>query len=152
MLPAERVRRMLFNLVIECVPFTDDEFAFVQDCLADQEVRFQLAEFLQAFSSPRCVVNEECLQMLGQLVRVVLDELWRTKENSSLKELNSVMHASQLLFTFKNEAQKLGSGTRSIKVYLSLYIDDHEIWQDVKIWRLCLQRLINLKFHDAVKN
>ena len=76
--------------------------------------------------------------MLGQLVRVVLDELWRTKENSSLKELNSVMHASQLLFTFKNEAQKLGSGTRSIKVYLSLYIDDHEIWQDVKIWRLCL--------------
>ena len=61
MLPAERVRRMLFNLVIECVPFTDDELAFVQDCLRDPEVRQQLAEFLQAFSSPRCVVDEGCL-------------------------------------------------------------------------------------------
>ena len=94
MLPAERVRRMLFNLVIECIPFTDDEVMFVKDCLLDTEVRQQLAEFLQAFSSPRCVVSEECLQLLGHIVRVVLDELWKTKENNSLRELNSVMHAS----------------------------------------------------------
>ena len=25
MLPAERVRRMLFNLVIECIPFNEEE-------------------------------------------------------------------------------------------------------------------------------
>ena len=35
MLPAERVRRMLFNLVIECIPFTEDEISFVKDCILD---------------------------------------------------------------------------------------------------------------------
>ena len=119
---------MLYNLIIECITFTDEEVNFVKDCLLDMEVRLQLSEFLQAFTSPRCVVNEECLQTLGKIVRVVLDELWKNKENNSLKELNSVMHASQLLFTFKNEQQKLGGGSRSVKVYLSVYFDDHQIW------------------------
>lgn len=41
--------------------------------------------------------------------------------------------------------------TRSVKVYLSSYICEHQIWQEVRVWRLSLQRLINLKFHDAVK-
>lgn len=70
------------------------------------------------------------------------------------------MHASQLLFVFKEENMKnhnkarsnaLTQSTRSVKVYLSSYICDHSIWQEVKVWRLSLQRLINLKFHDAVK-
>ena len=59
--PPERVRRMLYNLIIECIPFTDEEVKFVKDCLQYMEVRQQLSEFLQAFTSPRCVVNEECL-------------------------------------------------------------------------------------------
>ena len=59
--PPERVRRMLYNLIIECITFTDEELNFVKDCLLDMEVRLQLSEFLQAFTSPRCVVNEECL-------------------------------------------------------------------------------------------
>ena len=61
------------------------------------------------------------------------------------------MHASQLLFVFKEENAKMHGSTRSVKVYLSSYINDHQIWQEVKVWRLSLQRLINLKFHDAVK-
>ena len=52
---------MLYNLIIECITFTDEELNFVKDCLLDMEVRLQLSEFLQAFTSPRCVVNEECL-------------------------------------------------------------------------------------------
>lgn len=80
------------------------------------------------------------------------------------------MHASQLLFIFKEEhltksvesnssasnvlstAASHQNNTRTIKVYLSGYICDHQIWQEVKVWRLSLQRLINLKFHDAVKS
>ena len=79
------------------------------------------------------------------------------------------MHASQLLFVFKEESLKVRSrtfsvnsaassdsgsmqqNTRSVKVFLSSYICEHQIWQEVKVWRLSLQRLINLKFHDAVK-
>jgi hypothetical protein len=57
------------------------------------------------------------------------------------------MHVQQLLFTFREDA-----GGRLTKIYLNAYIQDHEIWQDVEVWRLCLQRHINLKFHDAVKS
>jgi hypothetical protein len=52
------------------------------------------------------------------------------------------------LFTFKEDG---GAGGRMTKVFLNAYINEHEVWQDVEVWRLCLQRLINLKFHDAVK-
>lgn len=113
--------------------------------------------------------------MLGSIIRCVLDILWSDRESQSLRELNSIMHASQLLFVFKEEhlttkspltvssqpssssnssaalASSHQSNTRTIKVYLSGYICEHQIWQEVKVWRLSLQRLINLKFHDAVK-
>lgn len=91
--------------------------------------------------------------MLGKVCRMVLDILWQDKENHSLRELNQIMHASQLIFIFKDESlPNKGGGIRNIKVYLSSYIDDHTIWQDVKVWKLCLQRLINFKFLEAVKS
>ena len=82
----------------------------------------------------------------------MLDILWSERETQTLRELNSIMHASQLLFIFKEENVKVHGSTRSVKVYLSNYINDHQIFQEVKVWRLSLQRLINLKFHDAVKS
>ena len=87
----------------------------------------------------------------------MLDILWSDRESQSLRELNSIMHASQLLFVFKEEhlttksiaAQSTSSGalasaeshqnnTRTVKVYLSGYICEHQIWQEVKVWRLSL--------------
>ena len=102
--------------------------------------------------------------MLGSIIRCVLDILWNDRESQSLRELNSIMHSSQLLFVFREENLKvvksqstssanssMAQPTRSVKVYLSSYICEHQIWQEVRVWRLSLQRLINLKFHDAVK-
>ena len=86
--------------------------------------------------------------MLGEIVKFVIDLLYEEKDNQNLKELNSIMHASQLLLTFKEDS---AAGNRLTKVFLNAYINEHEIWQDEDIWRLCLQRLINMKFHDAVK-
>ena len=108
---------------------------------------------MMSFTSPRNLNNEECLVQLGKTCQTVLNILWNDKENSSLRELNSIMQASQLLFVFRHETVTGMKGTqqRLVKVFLSSYFDDHEIWQDVKVWRLCLQRLINVKFHDAVK-
>ena len=79
--PPERVRRMLYNLIIECITFTDEEVNFVKDCLLDMEVRLQLSEFLQAFTSPRQLENEDCLSMLGSIIRCVLDILWNDRES-----------------------------------------------------------------------
>ena len=83
--------------------------------------------------------------MLGSIIRCVLDILWSDRESQSLRELNSIMHASQLLFVFKEEhlTKSISSSnssaltaagashqnnTRTIKVYLSGYICDHQIW------------------------
>ena len=75
--------------------------------------------------------------MLGSIIRCVLDILWSDRESQSLRELNSIMHASQLLFIFKEEQMKkagqagnnsMAQTTRSVKVYLSSYICDHQIW------------------------
>ena len=91
--------------------------------------------------------------MLGSIIRCVLDILWSDRESQSLRELNSIMHASQLLFIFKEEhmtksvtsssssaltAATHQNNTRTIKVYLSGFICDHQIWQEVKVWRLSL--------------
>ena len=65
--------------------------------------------------------------MLGKVCRTVLDILWADKENNSLRELNQIMHASQLLFIFKTESLP-NNQTRSVKVYLTAYFDDHVIW------------------------
>jgi len=77
---------------------------------------------MQAFTSPRNVRDEKCLEMFGEIIRAVIDLLCEDKDNSNLRELNSIMHSSQLLFTFKNETNRM------TKVYLHQYISDHEIW------------------------
>lgn len=121
---------------------------FVKAHLDQSAIRTQFADFLQAISSPRSVRDEKCLEQLGEIAKTVIDLLYEEKDNQNLKELNSIMHASQLFFTFRDDN---ASGNRLTKVFLSAYIIEHEIWQDENIWRLCLQRIINAKFHDAVK-
>lgn len=101
--PAERVRRLLYNLVLENQPLTTDDLSYILTQLENMEARQALQEFLQAFTSPQIIENEECLNMLGSIIRCVLDILWSDRESQSLRELNSIMHASQLLFVFKEE-------------------------------------------------
>ena len=33
---------------------------------------------------------------------------------------------------------------------LSAELAKHPIWDDAEVWKLCLQRVINIKFQDAV--
>jgi len=123
--PPERVRRLLFSLVIECNPLQSDDIVFILSQLETLEARQQLSEFLQAFTSPRNIDSEEILSTLGSIIRCVLDILWSDRETQTLRELNSIMHASQLLFIFKEENVKVVGSTRSVKLYLSSYINDH---------------------------
>ena len=79
--PPERVRRHLFNLVIENMVLTPDELTYILTQLESVEARQQLSEFLQAFTSPRNLDSEECLSMLGSIIRCVLDILWNDRES-----------------------------------------------------------------------
>lgn len=146
--PPEYVKKLIYKLVIENRPLSQKEMDYVKMHIEKPNIRSQFSDFLMAFTSPRSIRDEKCLEMLGDIIKVVIDLLIEEKDNSNMKELISIMHCSQLLFTFKEDG---GAGGRMTKVFLNSYISEHEIWQDVEVWRLCLQRLINLKFHDAVK-
>lgn len=69
------------------------------------------------------------------MIKVVIDLLQDEKDNQNLKELIAIINASQLLFTFKEDG---GPGNRLIKVFLNSYINEHEVWQDIEVWRACL--------------
>ena len=75
------------------------------------------------------------MNTLGSIIRCVLDILWSDRESQTLRELNSIMHASQLLFVFKEDNVKAmqGNTSRAVKVYLSTLINDHQTWSDKKL-------------------
>jgi hypothetical protein len=52
------------------------------------------------------------------------------------------MAIAQMLFIVENGR----------KVFLSSELDKHPIWGNTEIWKITLQRVINLKFQDAVSN
>jgi len=64
-----------------------------------------------------------------------------------------------MLFLFKesqDEEQKSEDPAeeyegKTTKVYLTRYVADHPLWQDRNMWLICVQRVINQKFHEAVK-
>jgi len=120
--PPERFKKLIYQLVVESRLMSISELDFALDHLQQSQIRQSLSEFMQAFTSPRNVRDEKCLEMFGEIIRAVIDLLCEDKDNSNLRELNSIMHSSQLLFTFKNETNRM------TKVYLHQYISDHEIW------------------------
>ena len=54
------------------------------------------------------------------------------------------MQAAHLVYYTSEEE----GGTR--KVYLTREIEEHRIWQNIEAWMLCIQKTVNMKFHDAV--
>lgn len=52
------------------------------------------------------------------------------------------MVVSQMLFYVEN-------GRRTL---FSTELDKHQIWLNSEIWKVCLSRVINLKFQDALQN
>jgi len=51
------------------------------------------------------------------------------------------MQVSQLLFYFQ--------GSR--KVFLSSEIESHPLWQNSEMWQICVSKIINYKFHEAIR-
>ncbi len=35
---------------------------------------------------------------------------------------------------------------------MTSYLSDHGVWQESYIWRICIQKIINQKFHEAINS
>lgn len=123
--PPERVKKLICSLVLESRQLYPKELEFVKMHIEKPAIRQQFSEFLNAFQTPRNVRNEKCLETLGEIIVLIIGVLQEEKDNQNLKELISIIHASQLLFTFREDS---GPGGRLIKVFLNSYISEHEIW------------------------
>ena len=138
--PEEKVRKLLVQLILDSKPLASEEKKYLYESIKLVEVRGVAAELFLSFMTPRKIQDKDCFQTLGQLCCRWLDVLLN-EQSGTLKDLNAVLQISQMLFHFE--------GIR--KVILSNEIVSHKIWENSETWKVCLQRMINQKFHDAVK-
>ena len=74
------------------------------------------------------------------MVKALLDFIAQDY-NTSVKDLQAIMNASQILFIYQ--------GSR--KVCLSAEIEQHPLWQNNEMWKYCVSKIINYKFHEAIR-
>lgn len=124
---AEKVKRLLYQLTMESIPCSNDQKLYLKKSVSLLEVRHAVVEFFNAFQAPRRIQYQSCFEAVGIVCRSLLDNLNQDYENS-LKELYALMVVSQMLFYM--------DGNR--KIHLSTEIDQHPVWQDIEIWKMCL--------------
>jgi len=78
---------------------------------------------------------------MGFALRAILDIIIKEK-GIGMRELYCVMQASHVFYHIQEKDNR--------KVCLTTEVDQHRIFQSYEAWRLCIQKTINMKFHDAV--
>lgn len=71
--PPERIKKLIFALTVDSRLLTDKDFEFVKTHIEKFVIRAQLSDFLMSFTSPRNVREEKCLEMLGEIIKIVID-------------------------------------------------------------------------------
>ncbi|CDW76802.1 tbc domain-containing protein [Stylonychia lemnae] len=67
--------------------------------------------------------------------------------DENYKVVWSILHSSQQIFTIKEI-----DGKERQKIYLTQYLSDHGIWQEQQVWKQCIHKIINQKFHEAIQS
>lgn len=91
------MKKLICKLVLESRQLSSRELDFVKGHVEKSYIRQMMAEFLQAFTSPRNVREEKCLEMLGEIIKIIIDILQEEKDsqnNQNLKEIISIIHVS----------------------------------------------------------
>ncbi len=99
-----------------------------------------MADFYLGFNQPTNI-NRDCFYVLGAMSRAWLDKL-QEDPVAGLRELHSLMHAGQHLYHFEQGRRQ----TLAIEFY------QHDAWQNIESWKMCLQRVINNRFAEACEN
>ena len=47
---------------------------------------------------------------------------------------------------------KESENSEKSRVYLTQYLNDHGVWQEHNVWKVCIQKIINQKFHEAINS
>ena len=92
--PPEYVKKLVYKLVIENRALSLKEMDYVKLHIEKPTIRSNFGDFLMAFTSPRNIRDEKCLEMLGDIIKIVIDSIIEEKDNSNMKDLISIIHSS----------------------------------------------------------
>lgn len=88
-------------------------------------------------NSPKCIDNHEALKTLGELIKYMLTAYVHDKDDN-YRIIYSILHSSQQIYY-----SALGTTNDKNKIFLTTYLNDHGIWQEIEIWRGCISKIIN---------
>lgn len=81
------------------------------------------------------------LKTLGEILKYSLTAFIHDKDDN-YKIVYAILHSSQFIFHSNDISQP--------KVYLTSLLNDHGLWQETQVWKVCIQKLLNHKFHEAI--
>lgn len=73
--PAEKVRKIIYQLIIEQEPITAEDTGYMLESCKLPEVRESLGSFFRGVTAPRVVQKKDCFVVLGWLCYAFLDQL-----------------------------------------------------------------------------
>lgn len=140
----ERQLYMYFNQILRGQDITFDEKSEIISSLHNAKIRDAVADYLKTINSPKVVENANALKTLGEILKYLLTAYVHEKDEN-YKVIYSILHCSQQIMHLKE-----GDNNDKTRVYLTHYLSDHGIWQEHNVWKVCIQKIINQKFHEAI--
>ena len=122
-------------------PITYEEKSLIISSLHSEQIREILGEFLKEVNAPKQLENIEAIKTLGEIIKYSLTAFIHERDEN-YKIVYAVLHSSQHLFYVDASGQRL---------FLTGLLNDHGIWQETTVWKTCIQKLLNLRFHEAVQ-
>mmetsp|Transcript_18479 Transcript_18479/g.17588 ORF Transcript_18479/g.17588 Transcript_18479/m.17588 type:complete len:198 (+) Transcript_18479:1235-1828(+) len=110
-----------------------------------EKMRDMVSEYLKLITSPKLIEDPEALKTLGDLIKYLLTAFVHEKDDN-YKVIYSILHCSQLVFHVSENSDQTKK-----KIFLTQYLNDHGIWQEQQIWKYTIQKVINMKFHEAIQ-
>ena len=120
------------HALLHSTDLTLDQKSQMISSLHSPRVRATVADFLKTLTSPRLIDNPHALKTLGELLKYLLTAYVHEKDEN-YRVVYAILYSSQMIYCARD----------GCKVYLTSYLADHGIWQEINIWKICIQKIIN---------
>lgn len=91
--PHEKMRKLLFQLIVENVTITKDEINYLTESVKLPEVRSTIDEVFRGITTPRLINEILCLTQLGKICRSLMN-IFDELKSGDLHLINTLLHAS----------------------------------------------------------
>lgn len=87
---------------------------------------------IKSINSPKCIDSIEALKTLGEILKYSLTAFIHEKDEN-YKIVIAILHSSQYI-----QHVRSGSSDENHRVFLTSLLNDHGVWQEPQIWKVCI--------------